>query len=103
MPTVLKDTRPKARRDYRCLSCEATISAGTTYRRTIYVGDDGIYVWIVCDGCDPLTNEVWDWAGRPDEGIGPEEIAEWANDSPDDPAAIAFLGRLRAASGEVGA
>lgn len=94
MPTLLRGSTPTARKAHRCYTCRGNITPGEKYNRSVYLGDDGLYEWVACLPCNALTPVVWDWAGRPDEGVTDEEFIEWARESPNDLAAIAFLTRI---------
>lgn len=94
MPNLLRSSTPTARKAHRCYTCNGAIKPGEKYRRAVYLGDDGLYEWVTCPPCDELTQVVWDWAGRPHEGVTDEEFAEWARESSDDPRAAAFLARI---------
>lgn len=98
MPTLLRSSKPTARKTHRCYTCRAEIQPGEQYRRAVYLGDDGLYEWVTCPPCDELTQVVWNWAGQPYEGVTDEEFAEWARESTDDPRASAFLARVDAGS-----
>ena len=96
MPTLLSSKTVTARKPHRCGSCSTVaVQPGDTYTRESYVYDGRAYTWVSCADCAALMPEVWDWAGMPDEGVGPDEYAEWALDHRDDPthgeAARAFL------------
>lgn len=97
MPELLRESRPKARKDHHCSCCTGLIPAGTTYGRETLIYDGRIYDWLTCDGCEGLTYIVYEWAYCPDEGVGPEEYTEWAEENRDDPeygkAARAYLAR----------
>ena len=102
MPTLLRSSTPRARKAHRCSSCTGVISVGETYQRDTLKYDDRVYDWLSCEGCEALHLEVWVWADRPDEGVGPEDYEAWADEHLDDPtfgdAARALLDRIRAGS-----
>lgn len=75
-----------ARKDHQCSTCSAVaIKAGDTYERYVNVSDGRIYTWRNCFGCAAIANEVWYWAGCPDEGYDGETCLEWAREALDDP------------------
>lgn len=96
-PTLLRESRPTARKDHSCEDCFGPIPKGTTYRRATLVYDGHVYDWLECDPCEALAPTVWHWSYSPDEGVGPDEFLEWAEEHRDDPqhgeAARAFLAR----------
>lgn len=99
MPTLLRSTKPRARKPHRCSDCYATIPVGMTYRRDTFVYDGHAYDWLVCPDCAPIESVVWRWADPfGDEGIGPETYEDWAREHRDDPehgeAASALLARI---------
>lgn len=83
---TLNRTNPTARKAHICGWCNGTIHPGEQYHRSTNVGDDGLYDWIACAPCSALCPIVWEWAGRPDEGIAEDSYAEWASDHLNDPA-----------------
>lgn len=93
----LREATPTARKSHKCDWCYATIQPGEQYHRSTNIYDDHIYDWVACLACDSLCPVVWDWAYRPDEGIGEDSFAEWANDHRNDAthgeAARAYLDR----------
>lgn len=93
----LRDATPTARKAHTCEWCYGTIQPGEKYHRSTNIYDERLYDWVACTECDALCPEVWDWAGRPDEGIGEDSFMEWARDHRDDPehgeAARAYLTR----------
>lgn len=76
----LRSATPVARKTHRCDWCYVTIQPGTRYHRSTNIYDDRLYDWLSCLACEALCPEAWDWAGRPDEGIGEDMFAEWAHD-----------------------
>ena len=81
----LRTSTPTARKSHRCDWCYDTIQPGEKYHRSTNIYDDHIYDWIACRACDALCVVVWEWAYRPDQGIGEDLFAEWAHDHRDDP------------------
>lgn len=101
MTRPITESTRTARKPHRCDLCTAAIHPGEQYHLGTYAGDC-IYDWKTCRGCeaDSITNRVWRWGAMTwDEGVGPEDAHEWANDqaghgAPDDArAARAFLER----------
>jgi len=84
MPTVLRESTPVARKPHWCSLCNTRIEPGQRYRVEVYVDPygDGIYTWHECAAChdDMVAQMVWEWAGKPHEGIGPDEADEWARE-----------------------
>lgn len=83
MPELLNEHRPKARKAHQCSVCTGPIHPGETYERATYVYDGRVYDWLTCAACerDHIVNLVWEWTGGYyDEGVGPEDAHEWAND-----------------------
>ena len=93
----LRHSTPTARKAHRCDWCYGPIQVGEKYHRSTNIYDDRLYDWVACFACEALCAIVWDWAYRPDEGIGEDSFAEWANDHRDDPehgeAARGYLAR----------
>lgn len=77
---TLRESTPVARKAHRCDWCYGEIKPGTKYNRSTNVYDDRLYDWVSCSGCAALCPAVWDWAGRPDEGVDEDSFAEWAHD-----------------------
>lgn len=98
MPTCLREANPVARKAHRCDCCNGHIEPGERYHRSTNLYDGRVYDFRCCNGCDGLTSVVWDWAGRPDEGVNCEDFIEWAqgeheSDGVHATAARALLGR----------
>ena len=95
MPETLRATAPKARKDHLCGTCNRTITAGERYHLSANLYDGRVYDWRECSDCiaDAITNEVYAWAGSPDEGVGFEQAEGWAHDNPS-PEAARFLVRM---------
>lgn len=90
---TLRETYPTARKARVCgFCCVASIQPGTKYRRTTNVYDGRLYDWVECLQCSALLGLVWEWAGRPDEGVGEDSFHEWARDHEQD-AEIGHLAR----------
>lgn len=81
----LRESTPTARKAHRCDWCYGTIQPGEKYRRSTNIYDDHLYDWVACVACDDLAALVWEWAGRPDEGIGEDSFEEWAREHQGDP------------------
>ena len=98
----LRTSTPTARKPQRCDWCYGPIQPGERYHRSTNIYDDRLYDWIACRACEALCVTVWEWAYRPDEGIGEDTYAEWAQDHCDDPEfgeqARAYLARRKAAA-----
>ena len=95
MPTLITEKTVTARKTHCCLCCGVVaIQPGDTYQRTVLAYDGRVYTWVSCAGCDSITDDVWDWCGRPDEGVGIDSYHEWAVEHRDDPRAVAYLDRL---------
>ena len=91
----LAKTQPRARKAHRCANCSARIHPGETYSRQTNVYDGRIYDWVSCDPCEAIFQTIWDWAGRPDEGICSDTFFDWALDHRGESAdARAYLSRV---------
>jgi hypothetical protein len=77
---TLRESTPVARKSHQCDWCYGQISPGEKYHRSTNVYDDRLYDWVACEDCTALCPDVWEWAFRPDEGIGEDSFAEWAHD-----------------------
>jgi len=79
IPKTLKQTKPIARKEYKCMLCGDTIKVGEKYSKTTNVNDDGeIYDFICHLDCDEFTDliEFNDF----DDGITEKEFEESANE-----------------------
>lgn len=84
MPDLLHSKTVTARKPHQCSTCQITaIQAGEKYTRDTLIYDGDIYDWVQCELCAGLFSRVWDAYGSPyrDEGIGPEDYAEWASEA----------------------
>lgn len=91
---TLRTADPVARKVHRCDWCYGNIQPGEKYRRTTNIYDDQLYDWVSCSQCDALAGDVWEWAYRPEEGIGEDSFSEWAHDhSEQDDRARGYLTR----------
>lgn len=80
-PQRISDSIVTARKAHLCQTCNTTaIQPGTKYRRDVLVYDGRIYTWIQCNGCRECAGYVWDYSGSPDEGIGQDSYADWADE-----------------------
>ena len=98
MPQLIATKVQKARKPHRRRCCwSVAIEPGETYTKDTYVYDSRVYDWICCGDCRDLTNTVWEWAYRPDEGVGEDTYLDWAREFENDPehgeSARAFLNR----------
>ena len=94
MPTLIRESKPTARKVHRCEMCRGEIQPGETYSRQTLKYDD-LYDFNTCGPCvtDKVTSVVWEWCGGPDEGVNFMDAHEWAHDD-DSPAACAYLRRF---------
>ena len=102
MPQLLKSKTVTARKPHCCSGCTTSaVAVGDQYLRETYIYDGRVYDWVSCQECASLQMVVWDWAGRPDEGIGFDEYVEWAREAKGDPehgeAARTYLARIAGA------
>lgn len=82
---TLRHATPTARKPHRCDCCCGTIQPGEKYHRSTNIYDDQLYDWVACMACDGIVATVWEWVGRPDEGISEDSFAEWARAHVDGP------------------
>lgn len=66
--THLSDTKPKARKDYRCLLCELPIPKGTVHVARRGIDDSGLCTTRMHTACELVSK---DWG-----------IEEWENQDP---------------------
>lgn len=86
MTNLIRTSTPVARKVHRCRCCGApAVQPGDKYKRDTLVYDGRIYDWVSCVECSALFATVWDWSDGGEDGIGPEQYAEWALDYADDP------------------
>lgn len=76
MPTILKETKPIARKEHRCNYCGAKISIGTQYLRTTLVYDDKPYDWVEHYECAEITRELDMHKWCDDEGLSQEAFVD---------------------------
>jgi hypothetical protein len=101
MPTVLRESTPRARKPYPCALCGVDIRTGQRHRVVVTVGDYGgdLGSWRYCLLCDEVLHLMWAFTpcDYQDEGIGPDEALEWARENHADPrygqTACAYLER----------
>ena len=94
MPTEMRHATPKARKPHECSLCLGPISPGETYSKTTYVYDGRVYDWRTCAAClaDKVSTAVFDWTEWDEDGIGPDDALEWAEENwRQDPAALRLL------------
>lgn len=58
-PSFFDETRPKARKDYKCYECNALIAKGTKYYKAIGVWDGEFNQFRVCEACEELRNKIY--------------------------------------------
>lgn len=82
MTTLLRETSPTARKNHWCHLCNKTIHPGERYLRTTTAYDGTVGDFIKCAPCadDAITARVWDWFGRPEDGIHGDDAHEWATE-----------------------
>lgn len=85
MPELINDEKPTARTYHTCGGCRRTISPGETYRRSTYVGDDGIYRFKECVHCEAFMSMYGSQIDYDGDGISWWDIDEW---EPETPAAV---------------
>lgn len=106
-PQLLRRSTPTARKTHYCSLCTGPVMSGQTYTRETVVYDGHIYDWLTCTPC--LDDEIYQialgWSSRFGEGIEPEIVYEWAEEtvrhgSPDDQrAAKNYLERVSSTGG----
>lgn len=93
--TLLSEKIVIARKPHPCSVCTDTaIQPGDTYVRSAIADGGTVYVWLMCEECRAITGDVWEWTSYTEDGIGPEEYAEWASEHPNDPRSIALYERM---------
>jgi len=96
MITLLSKRTVRARKPHTCWICGGgAVVKGQMYERASYAADGTAYTLVSCLDCAALNRDVWDWSWS-DEGIGPDEYQEWAEEHSDDPRAVRLLNRLQA-------
>lgn len=81
---TLRDSRVRARKEYRCGMCNVVIRPGDLHRASVNKHDGDLYTWRECLACerDQVCLLVHDWTGGYyDEGVGWEEAYEWAEET----------------------
>lgn len=83
MPTQLRATTRTARKVHYCSLCGGMVKVGEKYHVSTNVFDGRVYDWRTCLPCqtDGIINEVYDWAGMPDEGVDSESAHDWAHEA----------------------
>lgn len=81
MITVLKSSKPKARKQHHCSLCTGAINPGQTYCRSTIVNDGNLYDWIDCNACTAdriltLVSAYFDSIYG--EGCDSYDAVEWA-------------------------
>ena len=82
MPTCLREATRSARKTHRCGSCNGVITVGQRHHVSTNLWNGRVYDWRTCEACqeDRIVEEVYYWAGSPDEGVGYESAWEWAHE-----------------------
>ena len=80
MPTILRESKPIARKEHRCSYCGAKIEKGIKYRRATLKYDGDIYDWVEHFECHEITHELDMWNGVYDEGLTSESFCDTIND-----------------------
>jgi hypothetical protein len=82
MPQQLREATRVARKVHYCGMCGGVIKIGERHHVSTNVYDGRVYDWRTCEGCDGdnIVNEVYFWAGHPDEGVDIESASEWAHE-----------------------
>lgn len=62
---TISESKPKARKDYRCMFCGNTIEKGKTYRKSVGKWEGELIEWKYCEFCDSfLINAYMDATGE---------------------------------------
>lgn len=69
---TLASKERKARKEHHCNFCDGLIEKGETYDWSKNICDGTLYEWKAHKKCSFLCSELWDYAGRPDEGMDEE-------------------------------
>lgn len=79
MIETLNRAARKARKQHHCSMCGRVIDPGETYDCSTNIYDGNLYTWKQCRHCDAMVQilKLHDWAGYPDEGIGPDDVGEF--------------------------
>lgn len=80
MPTILKESKPTARKEHRCDYCNGIIKIGTRYHRDTLIYDDKPYDWCCHSECSEITHDLkmWDWVRY--EGLSQQEFIDCVNE-----------------------
>lgn len=103
MPMCLRDAKPVARKAHRCDCCTGRIEPGERYSRSTNIYDGRVYDFRSCAACESLVSEVWNWAGKPDEGVNCEDFIEWAQDQDESDGEHAAVARALLARADLAA
>jgi len=73
------DTRPRARKEYRCEECNAVIAVGQQHLCMQYVLDGRWYISRICLGCEEAHHDVMHASGDNCWCVGTlyDEFHEW--------------------------
>ena len=83
MSELVKTTKPKAIKMYRCEWCRTTIKPGDVYSNTSFTYDGKFHTWRECYTCstEDINRYVNEWCDYPIEGCTPEDAVEWAKET----------------------
>lgn len=74
--TILKESKPTARKEHKCEFCGGTIAIGEKYDRQTSVYDGGVYDWITHCDCSKLAHELDMYDGCDDNGLDSDGFIE---------------------------
>lgn len=78
---VIREKTVTARKAHGCETCNRPAALpGESYHRSTLVFDGRVYDWVQCQQCREMSSEVWTWTGYDDDGIGPDDYYEWAQE-----------------------
>lgn len=77
---VLKETKPKAKKQHRCMFCNGFIEIGETYNRQTIVADGSIYDFIYHKHCGELAHMLDMYDDCWDEGINDNDFECYLGD-----------------------
>lgn len=78
MPTLLKETKPVARKEHECMFCGEKIKIGQKYLRQTAVLDDAPYDFICHEECQDVAKKLGMYDDcDPDYGLQPDEFVEF--------------------------
>lgn len=80
MVEILKNIKPIARKEHKCMFCGGAIPIGMRYDKQTCVYDGSVYDWITHEECVKIAHELNMYEGCDDNGLDYESFLKSINE-----------------------